>query len=215
MNQAAGLEGQKGVLWWEILRVPIATRPRSSLLENVDRLLKSPASQRGRDFAIILWCLSDLGYLVEWRVVNASDYGFPQRRRRVLIVANETVRGSSRGPAGPIPWLYRDGVLAQGAVRRPETRAVSGDRPFRRPVHHARCHPALITQEFGWSNAQTPFLNAGVMWRRDVWTRSVTSSYEGPSRRSATCSRTLRRTGVVLRARRAARDLGVPEGTEA
>ena len=41
-------------------------------------------------------------------------------------------------------------------------------------------HPAQITQEFGWSNAQTPFLNAGVMWRRDVWTRSVMSSYEGP-----------------------------------
>ena len=62
-------------------------RPPLVFLENVDRLLKSPAAQRGRDFAIILACLSDLGYLVEWRVVNAADYGFPQRRRRVFIVA--------------------------------------------------------------------------------------------------------------------------------
>ncbi len=57
------------------------------MLENVDRLLKSPASQRGRDFAIMLASLADLGYIVEWRVINAADYGLPQRRRRVFILA--------------------------------------------------------------------------------------------------------------------------------
>ena len=56
------------------------------LLENVDRLLKSPSKQRGRDFAIMLSSLAKLGYAAEWRVINAADYGFPQRRRRIFIV---------------------------------------------------------------------------------------------------------------------------------
>ena len=87
-SQAHGIVGKKGVLWWAIEKIIDNKRPRLVFLENVDRLLKSPASQRGRDFAIILACLSDLGYLVEWRVVNAADYGFPQRRRRVFLIAH-------------------------------------------------------------------------------------------------------------------------------
>ena len=82
-----GIQGKKGVLWWEIRRIVEAKRPRLVLLENVDRLLKSPAKQRGRDFGIILSCLNDLGYSVEWRVINAADYGFVQRRRRTFIFA--------------------------------------------------------------------------------------------------------------------------------
>jgi DNA (cytosine-5)-methyltransferase 1 len=84
---AKGIQGKKGVLWWEIRRIVEAKRPKFILLENVDRLLKSPAKQRGRDFAVILSCLNTLGYSVEWRVINAADYGFPQRRRRVFIFA--------------------------------------------------------------------------------------------------------------------------------
>ena len=57
------------------------------MLENVDRLLKSPSKQRGRDFGIMLRSMSDLGYAVEWRVINAADYGRAQRRRRVFIFA--------------------------------------------------------------------------------------------------------------------------------
>ena len=88
LNQAHGIQGKKGVLWWHIHRLIEMSRPPMVFLENVDRLLKSPAIQRGRDFAIMLASLSDLGYLVEWRVINAADYGFPQRRRRVFIVAH-------------------------------------------------------------------------------------------------------------------------------
>jgi DNA (cytosine-5)-methyltransferase 1 len=62
-------------------------RPPFGLFENVDRLLKSPATQRGRDFAVMLASLTDLGYVAEWRVINAADYGMPQRRRRVFIAA--------------------------------------------------------------------------------------------------------------------------------
>src|SRR5262249_1574904 len=79
LNQAAGLVGKKGVLWWEIHRIVREKRPGFLLLENVDRLIKSPAKQRGRDFAIILSTLNGLGYAAEWRVINAADFGFPQR----------------------------------------------------------------------------------------------------------------------------------------
>lgn len=84
---AKGIEGKKGVLWWQIRDTLEAKKPKFVLLENVDRLLKSPANQRGRDFGVILACFNDLGYDVEWRVINAADYGFTQRRRRTFIFA--------------------------------------------------------------------------------------------------------------------------------
>ncbi|MBB2483348.1 DNA (cytosine-5-)-methyltransferase [Bacillus sp. APMAM] len=82
-----GIQGKKGVLFWEIVRILNEVRPRYVLLENVDRLLKSPSKQRGRDFSIMLTSLRDLNYTVEWRVVNAADYGQAQRRRRIFIFA--------------------------------------------------------------------------------------------------------------------------------
>ena len=82
-----GIEGKKGVLWWQIRDTIIAKRPPFCIFENVDRMLKSPAKQRGRDFGVILACLNELGYSAEWRVVNAAQYGAAQRRRRVFIFA--------------------------------------------------------------------------------------------------------------------------------
>ena len=84
---AKGIEGKKGVLWWEIRDIVEENRPNYILLENVDRLLKSPSTQRGRDFSIILKTLSDLDYIIEWRAINAAEHGFAQRRRRVFIFA--------------------------------------------------------------------------------------------------------------------------------
>ena len=86
-TQAKGLEGKKGVLWWEIRDVLKSKQPKYVLLENVDRLLKSPTSQRGRDFGVILRSFYDLGYAVEWRVINAAEYGYAQKRRRIFIFA--------------------------------------------------------------------------------------------------------------------------------
>ena len=80
-----GIERQKGVLFWEIIRATRIIRPRFLILENVDRLLKAPSKQRGRDFAIMLTAFNNLGYSVEWRVINAADYGRSQRRRRVFF----------------------------------------------------------------------------------------------------------------------------------
>ncbi len=85
LSKEKGIHGKKGVLWWQIREILEVKRPPFVLLENVDRLLKSPSTQRGRDFGIMLRSMQDLGYGVEWRVINAAEYGHPQRRRRVLI----------------------------------------------------------------------------------------------------------------------------------
>lgn len=87
LASSKGIEGKKGVLWWQIRDTLIAKKPPFCILENVDRLLKSPANQRGRDFGVILSCFAELGYSVEWRVVNAAMYGAAQRRRRTFIFA--------------------------------------------------------------------------------------------------------------------------------
>ena len=107
LNQAHGIEGKKGVLWWDIYHFLEMKKPKFGLFENVDRLLKSPASQRGRDFAIILSCLADLDYTVEWRVVNSAEYGFPQRRKRVYIFCEKD--------AGKVDLVNRmhNGVMAK------------------------------------------------------------------------------------------------------
>lgn len=180
LNTAHGIEGKKGVLWWSIHRIIEDKRPRLIFLENVDRLLKSPATQRGRDFAIILACLSDLGYLVEWRVVNAADYGFPQRRRRVFIVAHHVGDAGEPSWDGPIPWLFETGPLARSLPVRAEPSAIVSLEGIDVSDVTLKGHPAQITQEFGWERVATPFKRSGVMWRREVWTRDVVAVHEGP-----------------------------------
>ena len=86
-KNSAGIKGTKGALWWQIDDILREKRPKYVLLENVDRLIRSPAKQSGRDFSIILRCLYEKGYAVEWRVINAADYGYAQRRRRTFIMA--------------------------------------------------------------------------------------------------------------------------------
>jgi len=118
---AKGIEGKKGVLWWEIRDIIEKCKPSYVLLENVDRLIKSPTSQRGRDFGIILRCLYDLGYAVEWRVINAAEYGHAQRRRRIFIFAYKTTtklyktlaEGYAKNGADALPiWIKKDGFYA-------------------------------------------------------------------------------------------------------
>ncbi len=112
---ARGIEGRKGVLWWEIRRILEAKRPPLVLLENVDRLLKSPTAQRGRDFGVMLWCLNALGYTVEWRYLNAADYSSPQRRRRVFIFASHErtdLGARARTAESPRRWVEREGFFA-------------------------------------------------------------------------------------------------------
>lgn len=110
-----GIKGKKGVLWWQIRDVLIAKKPAFCIFENVDRLLKSPAKQRGRDFGIILACLADLGYSAEWRVVNAALYGAAQRRRRTFIFAyrNDTEYGKSIAQKDTGEIIETGGLMAR------------------------------------------------------------------------------------------------------
>lgn len=111
---AKGIQGKKGVLWWEIRDIVENKRPKYILLENVDRLIKSPASQRGRDFGIMLKSLDQLGYTTEWRVINAADYGNAQRRRRVFIFAyrNDTNLSESLKKFELSEIVLNHGILA-------------------------------------------------------------------------------------------------------
>lgn len=116
LKNSKGLIGKKGVLWWSIHKILTEkeNKPKYIFLENVDRLLISPSGQRGRDFAIILKSLNDLGYAVEWRVVNAAEYGMPQRRRRIFIMAyaqNSTIYNEIK-ETNSTDWILKEGTLA-------------------------------------------------------------------------------------------------------
>lgn len=115
LSSSHGIEGKKGVLWWQIRDILEAKQPPFVLLENVDRLLKSPAKQRGRDFGIILACFARLNYSVEWRVINAAEYGAAQRRRRVFIFAykNDTNYGEQKNNENPDNIILNTGLFAR------------------------------------------------------------------------------------------------------
>jgi len=180
LSQAKGLEGKKGVMWWQIHRIlkEKKRKPSYLLLENVDRLLKSPAQQRGRDFAIMLASLADLGYVVEWRVVNAADYGMPQRRRRVFFLGyhkDTALAKVIRKAKDPLGWMLDDGVMVQAlpAVLKhphePELFPIAGDL-------------AEISARFNAKERRgtSPFLNTGLMIDRKVWTVDTMAAYDGP-----------------------------------
>ena len=115
LSSSKGIEGKKGVLWWQIRDVMIAKKPAFCIFENVDRLLKSPAKQRGRDFGVILACLSELGYSAQWRVINAADYGAAQRRRRTFIFAyrDDTEYGKSLEEIDATNIIENAGLMAK------------------------------------------------------------------------------------------------------
>ncbi len=154
LNSSKGIQGKKGVLWWDIHRLVASNRPTYVFLENVDRLLKSPASQRGRDFAVMLRTLGLLGYRIEWRVVNSAEYGFPQRRIRVFIVATKTRRVSPLKAKEADEIIFKGGVLARALPIRSQKnplQEIDLDSP-----------PEIISDEFGHGGGKSPFENAGV-----------------------------------------------------
>ena len=186
LNQAVGIVGKKGVLWWEIHRLLTMKRPPYLFLENVDRLLKSPTSQRGRDFGVMLATLANLGYEVEWRVVNAADYGFPQKRRRVLIVG----RLAGEQPRDPNEVIYR-GTLARALPIEPGP-TLSSSATFK-----IEGDAAEVSETFGATKGESPFRNAGYMSHRQVWTLDVDSAWEGPRQVARGHPRACRRTSLT------------------
>lgn len=177
LKRSGGIEGKKGVLWWEIHRIlkDSASKPKYLVLENVDRLLKSPSSRRGRDFAIILASLSDLGYDIEWRVINAADYGMPQRRKRTYMV------GIRHDCNHDCP-LTKEHVLTGGILPQAFPCAERGadKRSGRSFVIGGTLD--MVSDRFNTDNPSTsPFCNAGIMSQRHVCTVDVDADYDGPS----------------------------------
>lgn len=174
LKNSGGIEGKKGVLWWQIHRIlrDHPNPPKILMLENVDRLLSSPASQRGRDFAIILASLSDLGYDIEWRVINAAEYGMPQRRRRTYILAFKRDSNIRKSLQSPTDWLYKDGIMAKAFS------VTASDAPLTTFIINGTL--TEVSQNFNKGKSTTPFKNSGLMIGRTVYTVATTPSYNGP-----------------------------------
>lgn len=168
LASSKGIEGKKGVLWWQIRDILIAKKAPFCILENVDRLLKSPAKQRGRDFGIILACLSELGYSVEWRVVNAAQYGAAQRRRRVFIFAyrDDTKYGIMNDGVSPETIIENSGLMAQSFPI-----IEMGD------VTSTTISSDIVDVS---DNFKFGFENAGYMHKGIVYTAKVTEAEETP-----------------------------------
>lgn len=175
LSKSGGIEGKKGVLWWQIYRILNEKgdkRPQYIFFENVDRLLNSPATQRGRDFAIILASLADLGYIVEWRIINAADYGMPQRRRRTYIVGYLKNSDVAQKIERIEDWVEFDGVMAKAFEFRPKKGTVS-DFNIEGSIKE-------VSDSFNKGKKVSPFGNAGMMMDRHVYSLDADPVYDGP-----------------------------------
>ena len=175
LSKSGGIEGKKGVLWWQIYRIVNEKgekRPNYLFLENVDRIINSPATQRGRDFAIILASLADLGYIVEWRIINAADYGMPQRRRRTYIVAYKKNSVVANKVQNKRDWVLFDGVLAKAFPFEQKYRTES--------IFDIEGTIKEVSDNFNQGKKETPFGNAGIMIDRHVYSVDADPRYEGP-----------------------------------
>lgn len=167
-----GIQGKKGVLFWEIIRLVGGIRPKYILLENVDRLLKSPSKQRGRDFSIMLASFRDMNYSVEWRVINAAEYGQAQKRRRVFIFAirNDTPYAISRINEGEAAMLHEQGFFANAF-------------PVKLEISTKHKPDCFMMEEdlLGISDSfSKTYLNAGIMRNGKVYTEQLVPIEEKP-----------------------------------
>lgn len=178
LQRSGGIEGKKGVLWWQIYRILKEKgdkRPDYLMLENVDRLLNSPAKQRGRDFAIILSSLSSLGYIVEWRIINAADYGMPQRRRRTYMVAyhkGTQLAAQFEKLSNKFDWILQEGIMPQ-AFNCQEKGGKTNSFDISDDI-------AEVSDNFNKGKKESPFKNSGVIANGKVYTLDTLPVYNGP-----------------------------------
>lgn len=166
LSNSKGIEGKKGVLWWAINDILKIKKPPFVLLENVDRLLLSPAKQRGRDFGIILRSFADAGYAVQWRVINAGEYGLPQKRRRVFIFAYHKTTNyyKSLAKTNLKDILFKDGIFVkQFPIKNEELENNSID------ISKNEFEDLLqVSNKF-----KAQFYNAGIMLNGQIYTSKV------------------------------------------
>jgi DNA (cytosine-5)-methyltransferase 1 len=176
LKNSKGLIGKKGVLWWSIHKIlsEKINKPKYLLLENVDRLLISPSGQRGRDFAIILKSLNDLGYAVEWRVINAAEYGMPQRRRRIFILAylQGTTIYENINEVSPKKWILEDGTLAEAFPATTENIVLPTEFTLKGDI-------VSISENFNKNGTKGIFENTGLMINGLVFTIKTKPNYDG------------------------------------
>ncbi len=175
LNNSRGLIGRKGVLWWSIHRILNEkgnNRPKYLFLENVDRLLKSPANQRGRDFAVMLQSLNELGYAIEWRVINAAEYGMPQRRRRIFFLGyhKSTDIYKKLTKMDINKWIFEAGVITNAFPISPKGELQNFD---------LQGDLVELTNKFNKNKKLSPFLNTGLMIDGKVSTIKTEPNYEG------------------------------------
>ncbi|XMO88264.1 DNA (cytosine-5-)-methyltransferase [Algibacter sp. AS12] len=174
LHNSKGLKGKKGVLWWSIHSIleNKKNKPKYLFLENVDRLLKSPANQRGRDFAVMLQSLNDLGYAVEWRVINAAEYGMPQRRRRVFFIGYHKSTDIYKRliKSSKTDWLTEEGTIAKAFP-------IAKNIKIQEVV--LKGNLVEITNEFNKNGKLSPFLNTGMLVKGKVYTAKSEPDYKG------------------------------------
>ena len=172
LSNEKGIEGKKGVLWWQICKVLEACHPPFVLLENVDRLLRSPSTQRGRDFGIMLRTFFEKGYAVEWRVVNAAEYGFPQKRRRVFIFAyrENTKYYAKMKKYSAKEIVFENGLFANAFKIKPDS--LDDDDS---DISDESCEGLLDVSE----NFDLHFFNSGCMIEGKINTYKVKPDYDG------------------------------------
>jgi DNA (cytosine-5)-methyltransferase 1 len=174
LKNSKGLLGKKGVLWWSIHKILSEKENKTKylFLENVDRLLISPSKQKGRDFAIILKSLNDLGYVVEWRVVNASEYGMPQRRKRIFILAylkDTTIYNQIKEKTD---WILTDGTLANAFPIKSENISDTTEFILKGDI-------VEISENFNKNGKKGMFENTGIMVDGVVTTIKTNPDYKG------------------------------------
>ncbi|NVN17107.1 DNA (cytosine-5-)-methyltransferase [Muricauda sp. HICW] len=175
LKNSKGLIGKKGVLWWSIHRIlsEKKIKPKYLFLENVDRLLKSPSSQRGRDFAVMLRSLSDLGYAIEWRVINAAEYGMPQRRRRIFFLAysKDTPVYQKLTETLPLDWILKKSTFCN---------AFPVDESTQNLVEFDLEEDLVkLSKNFNKEQNLSPFLNTGMCIDGKVSTLKTVPAYSG------------------------------------
>lgn len=152
IGERKGLSDPRGALFFEIVRIAKAKRPAAIVLENVKQLV---TLRGGQVVKRIAGDLQALGYQVDYRVLNALDFGLPQKRERVLIVA-------TRKRFDSFPWPTRKTPmepLAKVLEKKPDARHFASDkvRRARRAAHKSLCRPGVWHENKGGNVSSHPF----------------------------------------------------------
>ena len=179
LKNSKGLIGKKGVLWWQIHRIlaELKKKPDYLILENVDRLINSPNKQRGRDFAIMLASLNDLGYAIEWRIINAADSGFPQKRKRIFIL------GYKKGSVVFNKMIKKNTSFILDNTILNEAFPVEVNCNKEIEIQKIEGTLEFISKSFNLKHVKSPFLNSGKCWNREfisIKQKSIISKKQTP-----------------------------------